>query len=93
MLLKPLNEASLWRGKLQTEQNVLVKPPMILPKIRPTIGGTSPPLVPIWDEIRRGYELQSQEYWAGVKKRQQEYRWKETLETANRMRWITRPCQ
>jgi len=93
MVLKPFNEQALWRGKLQAGNPPIQKPPMILPKIRTTIGGTSPPMVPIWDEIRRGYEAQSYEYWLGAKKRQEEYRLRETLETAYRIGWISRPCR
>ena len=80
MLQKPLNEWKLWRGKLQSAppSKLVQRPPMVLPEIRTTIGGTKPPSEPIWDEIRRGYEQKSAEYWRGVKKREEEYRLKES---------------
>ena len=47
---------------------------MILPEINHIVGGTKRPGVPIWDEIRRSYDIQSAEYWAGAKKRMDTYR-------------------
>lgn len=73
MLLKPFNEASLWRGKLCSGQKLGLKPPMILPEIRP-YGGTRGPTEPVWDEITHAYAVQSSLYWEGVKKRAIEYR-------------------
>ncbi len=80
MLQKPLNEWRLWRGKLQSApaKKPVQKPPMVLPEIRSTLGGTSPPREPIWDEITRAYEIQSAEYWWRVKIREREYRSRET---------------
>ena len=47
---------------------------MILPEINHIVGGTKRPGVPIWDEIRRSYEVKSALYWEGVKKRMDTYR-------------------
>lgn len=58
---------------------------MVLPEIRTTIGGTKPPSEPIWDEIRRGYEQKSAEYWRGVKKREEEYRLRESVTPMSHM--------
>ena len=78
MLQKPLNESRLWRGKLTPGPKPVQRPPMILPEINHIIGGTKAPSVPIWDEIRRSYEIQSAEYWFGAKKRMDTYRAQET---------------
>jgi len=80
MLLKPLNEWTLWQGTIQREHycEPIRKPPMILPEIRSTIGGTKPPAERIWDEITRSYDLQSKKYWEGVKERAREYRARKT---------------
>ena len=87
MLQKPLNEWRLWRGKLQSAppSKLVQRPPMVLPEIRTTIGGTKPPSEPIWDEIRRGYEQKSAEYWRGVKKREEEYRLRESVTPMSHM--------
>ena len=74
MLQKPLNEASLWRGKLSAGPKPVQKPPMVLPEINHIVGGTRVPGIPVWDEITHAYEVQSAMYWAGVKKRALEYR-------------------
>jgi hypothetical protein len=71
---KPLNEASLWRGKLSAGPKPVLRPPMVLPEINHIIGGTRAPGVPIWDEITQAYEAQSALYWYGVKKRADVYR-------------------
>jgi hypothetical protein len=93
MLLKPLNEFSLWRGKLQAGQKPVEKPPMNLPKIIDGIGGTVRPSKPIWQEILKEGDALSQAYWEGLKKRQQEYRLRETLKAYNRINGITPPYQ
>lgn len=76
MLLKAFDESRLWRGQIQRSMwpTPVYKPPMILPEIRRTLGGTNPPSEPIWDEITRSYAAQSSLYWYGAKKRAAEYR-------------------
>ena len=75
---KPFNESSLWRGKLRAGPKPVQKPPMDLPKIIDGIGGTLRPSEPIWDGIVKRYDAQSKAYWEGVRKRQQEYRLRQT---------------
>jgi hypothetical protein len=85
MLLKPFNEANLWRGKLQAGQASVQIPPMVLPEINHIVGGTKVPGVPIWDEIRQSYEVKSAEYWQGVKKRTAIYRSEQSTPPYRRM--------
>jgi hypothetical protein len=82
MRLPALNEKRLWKGQLQKNHYPsLLQPPMILPGINHHIGGTYPIKDRIHEEITKGWEEISRDYWKGAKKRMAEYRRKQSTIT------------
>lgn len=75
-MLKPFNEAFLWKGKIQRANypNPTPKPPMDLPRINTVTGKPYPTKNSLHDEQCLSAYAISQNYWAGERQRRQAYR-------------------
>lgn len=72
----PLNKHRVWKSTIEQANypTPTIKPPMILPKINPLVGGHKEEVPSIHEQMIANYQKYSTAYWQGVKERQQVYR-------------------
>ena len=75
-MLKPFNEAFLWKGKIQRANypSPTQKPPMDLPRINTVTGKPYPTKNTLHDEQCLSAYVISQNYWASERLRRKAYR-------------------